>query len=71
MKFPFKLSLLSKECVLKSKKRQQQKSEKAEARKRHGRPGAGNSKYALKHKAQAKGIFSDTSPLRFGKEVEE
>ncbi len=56
---------------MKSQKRQAMKTSKAEARKRHGKPGAGKSKYALKHKEQAKGYFSDTSPFRFGKEITE
>jgi len=35
---------------MKSKKRQTIKQEKAEARKHHGKPGAGKNKYALKQK---------------------
>lgn len=55
---------------MKSKKRQVEKDKKAAARKRHGKPGDGQSKYGLKHREQMKGFFRDTSPFRFGKEIE-
>jgi len=41
---------LNSEGMMKSKKRQAIKQAKAEARKRHGKLGAGKSKYALKQK---------------------
>ena len=55
---------------MKSKKRQTIKASKAEARKRHGKPGSGKSKYGIKNAEQRKGIFRDTSPFKFGEEIE-
>ncbi len=55
---------------MKSTKRRTQLSEKKQRKEsRYAQDGKGNSKYALKHAEQKKGIFRETSPFRFGKEI--
>lgn len=57
--------------TMKSKKRQAIKASKAEARKRHGKPGAGKSKYALKQKIDNRPGSPIHTSIKFTEELTE
>ena len=54
-----------------SKKRQKQQEKKKERQKAEFIEGKGKSKYALKHRDQAKGVYRETSPFTEGEDSDE